>query len=176
MSKLAVWDNTTEYNGYNCEILLNDLKECNEKVELLDSLNLELKLLVDETKMENCPKKVKVLGKMTKASEELSILLQNLFTWNHCELSLDTTLKEGHELQFKLQNIGTSFGKSMSLYQEVLARGSKDLTQAFLDSGFEKFRFSVEQSRKYSPWILSVEQEDMLTSLSTDGHNSFKKL
>lgn len=176
----TTWDNSSIYRDLNDPQINKDLKQIEQNTE---NLARQTELLQQNILMLS-------QGQTPKLNEQLSthtdflvtekatvILLRTLSVYASCFRVVDSENTAAKELASKVMKLSAEFGKTTKPMQVFLSRAPETfINELFENEQIKDYRFKVQHSRKQQDHLLSVQEEKLITGLSTDGLHAWGKL
>jgi oligoendopeptidase F len=163
------WMNTDEYASLDDAALQQDLAA-------VDKLTDEMTLLSAKVDLGNLDAiDVDVLVQVTRKSTEASVLLMNVATFAGCESSVDGTNKAARAVSAQIRAKGSKLTQATQPIALALKLISDDKVQEFLAACPEE-TFNVAHQRKLKDFTLSLDEENLVTAMSVDGHGAWSQL
>lgn len=120
---------------------------------------------------------LEALWKAARLIKQFNQPMGNLQALVLAETSVDSLNKEAANLQLKLQKLSVQLTKATNPFYLCLDRVSDAFLQQFLEpTEFQNMGFLVKVSRKFRPFQLPLDQENLLSSLSPVGLQSWQYL
>ncbi|MDP8219699.1 MAG: M3 family oligoendopeptidase [Candidatus Stygibacter frigidus] len=164
------WTLDDYYPSFESSEFMEDIKKLENLITLIE--NIELPPKVDMPVAERAVLAEKVLRRRA----ELSELVGRLMSFCSLTLSVETANKTALSYQQKFQQMLLKLTKPSVRFQIWLAEGD-DLQQLLQHSDYLKeISFYLEETVKYSQYLLSEQEENILSRLSLTGSNAWTRM
>lgn len=174
------WDNSAEYTSISSREFEADVASAERNVAQIEKLssNVTKFLLQAETlNAVEAKEAIDVCAQVFALREATTKLLYNASTFAQCELSVDGKNAEARAAQGVIQSLGSRFSQALTPVQLFLTRVSDDVLNAFLKKpqmGSEEFL--LKHSRKRRDFLLSLEEENLITAMEVNGITAWGNL
>jgi len=164
------WSLDDYYPSFESREFLDDIKKLESLIASIE--NIELPVPSDMPVAERAVLAEKVL----RQKAELSDLVGRLMSFCSLTLSVETANKTALSYQQKLQQMLIKLTKPNVRFQLWLA-GGNDLQQLIKHSDYLKeISFYLEDIVKYSKYLLSEQEENVLSRMSLTGSNAWTRM
>ena len=184
MSELSVagpaWDLSAEYSSATAPEIDRDLASFDAHCAQIESLNKTLvPLLVSaaDLALTNAGTAIDMARQIQGLEEAAYPLLSNPQTYASCLLSVDARDAAAQELQGRLQHYQTRFSELLEPHAQFLKSVSDEVVDAYLNhSSTAASAFSVRYARKRQHEMLSLNEENLVSTLHADGIGAWGRL
>jgi len=174
---LPKWNNSDEYLSLNSQEFKSDLDfvklNISKITESIQKNSNEFSQYDQELNSTAIIDLQKVLEIYTATFK----VLYNLTTYIHCELSLDAKNTEAHRLDSQLNQIKSQLNIAMNPLNSFLSRTTENNYLNILNTPQNQdYKFYYSQFRKQKDFLLSDEEENMISQLKINGHTAWGNL
>lgn len=174
---LPAWDNSKEYSELNGSDFKNDISAIKDIIKKISSINFEYKADFAKVELSASAPFISALQVVSEKENEALTLLYNLQTYVYSEISLDANNTEAKRIDSKLNILKAEFQESMKPSEMYLAKTSAENLSRYLKHPLtEKYAFRWEQERSQKDFLLSEQEENLVTALKASGHTSWGDL
>jgi oligoendopeptidase F len=178
-SLLPAWDNSKEYKSIDDKQFQDDLRFVEETILKIDELSLPLSQSL-ELGVENWNEPdqlVTAAQSIGVLANDLGPVISNLFTYISLSLSRNAKDEQAELAQSTLQNLYSKFSRAMNPHSLYLVHAPEKAIEQYLNHGdLKPSQFHIKMSRQKRPFLLSLPQENLISSLAMDGHKAWGKL
>lgn len=161
------WDLSTEYESTSCPAIEVDLSEVTRLLFEVEGLNQQL----------DGDASVEVAQSIFRLTVAASRLLYNVSCFARCRLSVDSKDEEAQALLGRLKNVTKRYEElSEPLAQFTILASDKEIDAYLADVEVKSSAFTVHHARKRRDHLLSLREEQLVTSLSQDGIHAWGAL
>lgn len=174
------WNTNTEYTSLTSEPFLKDKETVTEHI---DKIEQHSKQILDIVKNTNAMTSQSVRSlfepcyQALELSQEVDKLLANLFTFVHCELSIDGQNDAAKQARSIIEPMYARYSQILEPFSQFLMRMSQSDFEAFFENkkvAGDKFRFAFERRERHA--LLPLEQEQLLMAMGTNGFSAWGNL
>lgn len=165
------WDLSSEYTGYQDEVLKNDQEVVKQNISKLRELTDCLSPLLENDLSEDVLKPyIETIWSVMKLEQETEILLFNIHVYAMLQISTNNKDKEAKQLSNQAKKTLSQFTQALQPQHSLLKRCSAETFESILENPLAKEgQFLLEYHRKTKDQLLSLKEENLMTSLSIDG-------
>ncbi len=171
------WNNETEYKSIASPEYKNDFLVVSQNIKLIHELSSTLKELIP--KAENLTVSETPLKQLREISNiywQGHTLIYNLNTFISCLLSNDGENAEARQEQSKAKNLSSQFTQATQAFFLMMMRLPENIINEYLAGANNHEKFFFEDKRKLRDTLLSLDEENLITALSTDGISAWGTL
>lgn len=174
------WNTTTEYPSLTSDLFLNDKDTATlyiDKIEQLSKLILDIVNNSNAMTSQNVRAQFATCYQALELSQEVDKLLANLFTFVHCELSIDGQNDSAKQARSIIEPMYARYSQILEPFSQFLMRINQNDFDAFFENkkvAGDKFRFSFERRERHA--LLPLEHEQLLMAMGTNGFNAWGNL
>lgn len=175
MTEIAgpAWDNSTEYSGLNAPDYQKDFKEVESLIAQIEESAQKVAPFLAKAEtisLADAKPAIALCQKCYLLEEKVSVLRWNLSTFAMCELSVDGKNEVARREVSTMQVLASRLSQAMNPVSLFLLRAPQAVLQEFLSNPeLKSHKFVLEFERKQSDFLLSLEEESLLSSLSLNG-------
>lgn len=179
MEKMA-WNIESEYLSYKGAEFQLDYESFTQYISNIEELARSLSPAIEhfaKTGEEPQESFTRVAQEMLVLEEAAMVLGRNMATYLKCNLSVDSSLTELEGKSSELDSLVSQLTQTMIPLKNLLKRCSDELMQKILDhSELSASEFVWSQERKLKDFLLSDQEETLLTALSVPGMDAWGNL
>ena len=172
------WNLEFAYKGFSDPDLKLDFETIEHALGQLGLLNDEFAALVSDA--DRLEPKENLLLKFDAHLEcqlKIKALLYTIRTWTNCLLSVQSDLEEAQKLMGRSDQLFAKLAEWSNSFQMIVMRSNDDFFETLIKrEAFKASEFSLRQSRKEKSFLLSLEEENLLISLSLNGPEAMSHL
>lgn len=172
------WNLEFAYKGFSDPELKKDLESIERSLAELSLLNGEFTALVSEP--ERLEPEEDLLAKLERHLEgqlKIKVLFYTIRTWTNCLLSVQSDLEEAQKLMGRANQLSSKLAEMSNSFQMIIMRSNDAFFETLIKREvFNASEFSLRHSRKEKTFLLSLEEENLLISLSLDGPEAMSNL
>ena len=174
--EVGAWDHSHIYTSLEDHRVEKEISLINSVIEDLMPLGELLKCQLQSELVEN-DELLETLWNSARLINKTLTPMSNLQAFALAETSVDSQNKSARQLQLKLQKLGVNLIKSCNPFNLCMDRISDTFLQKFLEPAeFKNQEFLLKVSRKFRPFQLPLEQENLLSSMAPSGLRSWQSL
>ena len=174
--EVGAWDHSHIYSSLEDHRVEKEISLINSVIEDLMPLGELLKCQLQSELVEN-DELLETLWNSARLINKTLTPMSNLQAFALAETSVDSQNKSARQLQLKLQKLGVNLIKSCNPFNLCMDRISDTFLQKFLEPAeFKNQEFLLKVSRKFRPFQLPLEQENLLSSMAPSGLRSWQSL
>ncbi|MBM3382935.1 MAG: M3 family oligoendopeptidase [Betaproteobacteria bacterium] len=173
------WDNGVEYKDLTAAEFVVDLEKLRRNVERLK----EQSTLFDEelarvTHLSGSDLElIEAAVRMRRLADETFVLGANLGTYVSCLLSLNGGHTQARNMQAILRQLMTRLEESLTSIELIMTQAPDGFVSSCLSRAeFQPHLFSIQKQREWRPYLLSLEEEKVLTRFSVNGPDAWGTL
>ena len=164
------WDLSSEYQSPDCAEVENDLARISE---LLDAIEPHNSVLSEVSATD----RVRAAQSVCRLSLDAFVLLQNIGTYAHCRLSVNSRDEAAQQLLGRLKNYQKRYSDLREpLTQFTTLAGDADIDAYLQDPIAADTEFQVRHARRRRHELLSLPEEQLAGGLSQDGIHAWGSL
>ena len=174
--EVGAWDHSHIYSSLEDHRVEKEISLINSVIEDLKPLGELLKFQLQSELVEN-DELLETLWNSARLINKTLTPMSNLQAFALAETSVDSQNKSARQLQLNLQKLGVNLIKSCNPFNLCMDRISDTFLQKFLEPAeFKNQEFLLKVSRKFRPFQLPLEQENLLSSMAPSGLRSWQSL
>jgi len=174
LEKNPAWDISSEYPSVDSPILASDFQLVTAKIETLKKLALALDEATQNSRTEAL---VETLQQSLVTRDQAMVALSNMFTFVHCELSVDATHKAAKAKMSELESLSTQLQEAFTKTSLLMIRCEDSVFQKVMTHPeIKPAEFEWTQTRKLKPTLLTETEETLATTLAQSGFSSWGNL
>ncbi|MFN7455558.1 MAG: M3 family oligoendopeptidase [Pseudobdellovibrionaceae bacterium] len=174
LEKNPSWDISSEYPCVDSAPFKTDFDLVTGKIESIKKLSLALEEAQKNAKAEAL---VEALQQSLVTRDQAMVALYNMFTFVHCELSVDATHKAAKAKMSELESLSTNLQEAFTKTSLLMIRCDDSVFQKVMaHPELKPAEFEWTQSRKLKPTLLSESEETLTTTLAQSGFSSWGNL
>ena len=172
----GAWDHSHIYSSLEDLRIEKEISRINSVIDCLCPLSEVLQQQLQSELVENA-ELLEILWKSARLISESLTPMSNLQALALAETSVDSQNKSARNLQLNLQKLGVNLTKACNPFNLCMDRVSDSFLTRFLEpEEFKKKEFLLRISRKFRPFQLPLEQENLLSSMAPHGLRSWQSL
>lgn len=174
---MPAWENSKEYSNLNGSDFNQDYLAVKETIKNISSINFEFKADFAMVEALGSSQFISALQTVSEKENEALTLLYNLQTYVYSEISLDAKNSEAKRIDSRLNILKAEFQETMKPSEMYLAKTTVENLNSYLKHPLtQKYRFRWEQERSQKDFLLSEQEENLITALKSSGHTSWGDL
>lgn len=174
------WDLSTEYAAIDAPAIDRDLKAIAALLDELEGVNPVMVAALPHAATLTVAEAGEAINAARQAhqlGESLSTLLDNVSTYVHCRLSVDSDDADARVLQGKLLGLRTRAAEAAQVSSQFIQMAVDPVVDAYLDDeAVRAASFSVRHSRERRHENLSLAEETLVTALGQDGIHAWGRM
>lgn len=173
------WDNSSEYRDLTSAEFSEDLEKLKRSIVRVqqqsvlfdEELNRVSQLSAGDLEL------VEAAARLRALADESFVVGANLGTFVSCLLSCNGGHTQARQMQAVLRQLMTSLEESLTSLDLILTQAPDPFVQACLRCDeFKAHRFGIEERRQWRPFLLSLDEERLLTRFSVNGPDAWGTL
>lgn len=174
---LPLWDNSDEYNSFSDDRFTNDFKFVEQSILKMTELQKKLTHLINAEATPVSANDLELFSAYFQLETQAVTAFANLRTFTHCEQSLDAKNEEALKTDSRLSKAGSELSISKTSIENFLKKTTEEnFEKIFTLQSAKPFRFYYQEERKLNAFLLSNDQENVITALRNSGHGSWGDL
>lgn len=175
--KLPVWDNSEEYSNFSDMRFTNDFLFVKQSILKMNGLQNKLAPVLLNESSEVSNHDLEFFNAYFQLETEAVTAIANMRTFTHCEQSLDAKNEEALKMDSRLSKLYSDFSISKTSIDLFLKKTTEsNFNKIFSLQNAKPFLFYFQEERKLNAFLLSNEQENVITTLHQAGHSSWGDL
>jgi len=166
------WDNSSEYSDLHAAEFSEDLDafkksigRIQEQSKLFDS---EIERIDQLSAMDF--ELIEAAGRLRHSADEAFVVGANLGTFVSCLLSVNGGNAQARQMQAVLRQLMTQLSEALTSLELILTKAPESFVGACLArSEFKAHAFAIRKEREWSPHMLSLSEERILTRFAVNG-------
>ncbi len=179
MTTRPAWNNSQEFSGLTGQDYLSTIETTLNHLTRMEELSGILSEAIRNSETE--PKAFS--GALSSCQEAFGLrqdiqrLMGSLFTYVDSEIAISSKNSAAQKEASRLSQISARVSRATSSIQLFIARMPEDLIKPFLDhAATSPASFMIEQIRQDAAYLMQLSQEELLSSINTDGYAAWATL
>lgn len=176
----ASWDNTNIYLNFKDPTIESDLKTIETNTKTLASKSAfysQLIVQIENNNFSELYKNMELTKELTRLSLDSDILFYKLANYASTSTSVNALDYDAKALMDRVMQLSTTFTKAIKPMQICVQKSPVDFFSAYLDDPRTKeLTYQLTKERKELDYLLSVNEEVLLTGFEQDGISAWGKL
>ncbi len=176
----ASWDNTNIYLNFKDPTIESDLKTIETNTKTLESKSAfysQLIVQIENNDFSELYKNLELTKELTRLSLDSDILFYKLANYASTSTSVNALDYDAKALMDRVMQLSTTFTKAIKPMQICVQKSPVDFFSAYLDDPRTKeLTYQLTKERKELDYLLSVNEEVLLTGFEQDGISAWGKL
>jgi len=176
----ASWDNTNIYLNFKDPAIESDLKTIETNTKTLESksaLYSQLIMQIENNDFSELYKQMELTKELTRLSLNTDILFYKLANYASTSTSVNALDYDAKALMDRVMQLSTNYSKATRPMQICVQKSPVDFFSAYLDDPrTRELTYKLTKERKELDYLLSVNEEVLLTGLKQDGISAWGKL
>lgn len=175
-----VWEMESEYSGLDALKLAEEQEQIRKAIQQLEHCAVDFQQALSN--LEQLPETVgqqlaEKAWEAVRLEQEAELLLENQLSYAHMLWSTDARNQEAKLLLEKLKRLRAQLTQASQPIKLFLLRAPDALYEHFLQGeAVQHSQFLLRYQRRLSKRLLSLPEENLITSLSLDGPNAWSNL
>lgn len=111
------------------------------------------------------------------AAEKAQLLLKDMETYLHCELSVDSSLDQNRSLLSRVEQLQSRLKQVIRPLELAIQKSPADFFEKLVKlEGLQGYEFPWREERKHNQFLLSDSEEVLIQALSSSGHQAWANL
>jgi len=172
------WNLDFAYKGFSDPKLHEDLEIIAQSLVDLERLNDTFSGLLSEAEtIEPTEDLLLRFDQHMECQVKIKVLLYTIQTWANCLLSVHSDLEEAQKLMGHSDQLMSKLAEFSNSFQMFIIRSHDTFFEALIKRDvFLPSEFPLRQSRKNKTFLLTLEEENLLISLSLNGPDALSNL
>ncbi|WP_161597544.1 M3 family oligoendopeptidase [Fluviispira multicolorata] len=174
------WDNSSEYPSLNSIEYKNDLKSVQQAILQIQELTKVISKNIKEIENlsnETAKEIVKNGQEIFTIRENANVVASNLYVYTNCIVSVDGKNEIAKQMITKCQELHAQLEQAYKPLSLFLTLAPEKILHDYLNHEKTKTqKFQIEHERKLKDFLLSLDEETLITSLAIDGHTAWDNL
>lgn len=171
------WDNSHIYKDLQDGKIADDLARLESDIQNLEKLTTPFSEFVIAQKFDLSKEQLHAAAKAVKVGMDISVDIWTLTSYANFELATNAKNEKAKELSSKSQMLSSKLKQASQSIEIVVNQIPQELFQKFISFDEAKdMMFLYEHSRKMAKYTRSLEEEKLITKLSTDGLHAWGNL
>jgi oligoendopeptidase F len=174
---LPAWDNSTEYRDFLADDFKSDVEQVKNLIAQINSINSDYSKWMEKSNESASADLIGALQLITRHESQAHMLLYNMVVFARTAISLDSKNEIAIKTLSQLMQIQSELEISIKPYQMYLSTTLKENFDLYLKNDLtQKYKFFFSQEREQSKYLLSKNEENLISSLKASGHTSWDNL
>ncbi|MGE0526977.1 MAG: M3 family oligoendopeptidase [Bdellovibrionales bacterium] len=169
------WNIESEYPSIGSKAFVLDFQTAAAHLRLLEQTGRQL--VLDLARADTDAKTLESVQDMLILNEQVSILISNLHTYLHCRLSVDASDNEARSKFSEVEALASQLAQIMAPLSLFVQQCTEDQFESLISHPELKgYEFLLRRQRTQAPYLLSPQEEVLLSALNVTGHSAWGHL